>query len=72
MKKAVGIAIISVLGLVAAWTLLELLANGFNLNMTVQTMTEPVYMIIGGILAAGFAVYNFLETKKKAAAASAH
>ena len=72
MKKAVGMAILSVLGLIAAWALLELIANGFSLNMAIRTMTEPVYLVVGGILATGFAVYNFMETRKKASAASAH
>lgn len=71
MKKAVGFAILSVLSLVAAWTLIELFANGFNLNMALQTMTEPVYLIVGGILTVIYAVHTYRETKKKEAAASA-
>ena len=70
MKKAIGMAILSLLGLISAWALMELTVNGFNLAAALRTLTQPVYLIAGGILAAGFAVYTFLETRKKAAASA--
>ena len=65
MKKAIGMAVLNLMVIVAGWGVTELFMSHFNMTLFAKDVSNPVFFAVCSAAAVCGAVYTFLKERKK-------